>query len=166
MTEILYSYEPDLSELQFYMILGLVSFCICAFLFYYSLKKHKQLLLIFSGFIGVIGLGVSIFCYINQTKLPTVQLFEDGMITPQGQVNFDQIRKIELKEIKEHSKYPIEKDGQMITIDTVHLILIEEYSGKAHVMSEANYPLIPMFDKLSILVTAYQGKNKPEEEID
>lgn len=159
MTEILYSYEPDTSELYFYMILGIISFFICAFLFYYSLKKHKQLLLIFSGFIGVISLGVSIFCYINQTKLPTVELFENGITTPQGQVSFDQIRKIELKEIKEHSKYPIEKNGQMIVIDTVHLILIEEYSGKAHVMSEANYQLEPMFGKLSILVKAYQEKN-------
>lgn len=164
MTEILYTFEANTSELNYYMILGLIAFFICALLFFYSIKKHKPLLMMFSGFLGIIGLGVSVLTYVNQTKLPTIQLFENGMTTPQGQVHFDNIRKIELKELKEHSKYPIHKDGQMITLDTSRLILIEEYSGKAHVMSEVNYPLTEIFGQLSVLVKNYQDKNKIKEE--
>ena len=163
MTEVLYSFEPDTSELNFYMILGIISFVICAGLFYYSLKKNKQLLLLFSGFIGFIALGVAVFSKVNQEKLPIVQLYENGLTTPQGKVSFDDIRKIEMKEIEEHSKFPIEKDGKMIVIDTINLILIEEYSGKAHALSNVNYPLDDIFGKLSILVENYQKKNEEEE---
>lgn len=164
MTEILYSFEPNTSDLHFYMILGIISFLVCAALFYYSLKKNKQLLLMFSGFIGCIALGVAIFSKINQNKLPKVQLYENGLVTPQGKVNFDDIRKIEMKEIEEHSKFPIQKGGKMIAIDTVKLILIEEYSGKAHVLAKANYPVDEIFGKLSILVENYREKNEKEEE--
>ncbi len=165
MEEALYIYEPNTSELSLYTILGFAAFVLCSLLFYYSLKHHKQLLLLFSGFLGVIGLGVGIFSIINQQKLPNIEIYQEGLSTPQGKVSFDDIRKIELKEDKQHSKYPIHRGGEMITIDTIRMILVEEYSGKAHVMTEFNYPLQEIYSNLSVLVKAYQEKKEKEESV-
>jgi len=157
MNEAIYSFEPNVSELSNYMVLGFILFIICAGLFYYSLKKHKKLLLLFSGFIGVTALGIGIFSYINQTKLPIVQLYENGLSTPQGKVTFDQIRKIELTDIEKNTIFPSEGD-------TSKLIIIEEYSKKVHVLAEDNYPLLEIFGKLDGLIKIHKEKKEASEE--
>lgn len=151
MNEAIYSFEPNVSELNSYMIIGIILFIICAGLFFFSLKKNKQLLLLFSGFIGITALGIGIFSYVNQTKLPVVQLYENGLITPHGKVNFDQIKKIELTDIEKNTIFPSEGD-------TSKLIIIEEYSKKVHVLAEDNYPLAEIFEKLDVLIKTYQAK--------
>lgn len=164
MDEVLYSYAPNISEHNFYFLLGILVFLVCVGLFVFSFKKNKQLLLLFSGFIGVTAFGVSVFSYITaKNKLSTVQLYKNGLSTAEGKkISFDDIRKIDMVEEEEHSKYPIHRDGKPVTIDTLKLIVIEEYSGKSHILSEHNYPLKEVFGKLKILVGDYKKQNEKD----
>ncbi len=161
MNEVLFSFEPNTSELSTYLFLGIGLFILCSFLFIYALIQNKKLLLLFAGFLGIIALGTSIFSGLTQQKLTTVQIYKNGISTPHGEVTFDNIRSIKMEQLKEHSKYPVQRDGEFITIDTANVILVEENNGKIHLLSEDNYPLTSIYKELAILVNQWREENPP-----
>lgn len=118
--------------------------------------------MMFSGFIGIMALGIAVFSYWKTTKLPAVHLYSTGISTPEGMATFDKIKKIDFMTEEQFSKYPIQRSGKKIAIDTMRLILVEEYSGKVHVISEHNYPIHDIFNQLKPLVQAYKETNVPK----
>ncbi len=162
MNEALFSFEPNTSELSLYYIGGAIVVLLCILGFMYAMKTNKKLLLLFSGFMGIIALGTGIFSYLTINRLNTVQLYENGLTTPRGTLTFDKIRTIKLEEFKEHSKYPVQRGGEFISIDTARVILVEEYGGDIHLISEENYPIDSIFGHLSVLVGQWREKHPPE----
>ncbi len=162
MEDIIFSFEPHTRELNLFLYTGILFSVLGMIGFVYALKKNKKLLLLFSGFIGVIALGTAIFSGLTRERLITVQLYKNGITTPRGAVTFDKIKTIKLEELKEHSKYPVQRGGEFISIDTARVILVEEYDGKIHLISEENYPLDSIFNVLGLLVEQWREEHPPE----
>ncbi len=163
MDNVLFTFNPNTSEQSLYFIGGLILFIVCLLLFFFSLKNNKKLLLLFSGFIGIVALGTSIFSYLTENRILPVQLYENGISSTKGFINFNDIEMIKLDEFKEHSKYPIQKDGQLVVLDQTKLLIIKEYNSTTHVLSGLNYPVNDIYNELETLVQQWREKNKSEK---
>jgi len=155
MTKDSYTFEPITSSLNWTMtISGLISIVSLLLLYYfytkkvpYSRKKEIQVISLLLSFVIVIGLGSTFFSWLSTKKIKTVEITSKKLATPYGETK--------LKNIK--SAY-IHLDAQKSAMspgllnDTMKLLIIEEFSGKTHALSEENYKIIEIISALKTVL--------------
>ncbi len=159
MDEILYTFSSTTTELDSYLYLGISALILCIGLFYYSYKNNKKLLLLFSGFIGIIALGTALFSGLTSHKLGDIQLYKDGIIIQNKTFDFKDIKMIKIENIDQLSKYPIHRDGNPIIIDSSQLLLIESRKHGFHLISNIHYDINSIYNKLEILLKDWRERN-------
>ena len=160
MEEILYRFEPIHTNssitLWISLLFGLFAWGICALLL--AKKEEGQnrqrniIIAMLLFFVGMIGLGTAFFTYWTQQKTGPVVIYNDAIETVYGRVSFSQIKNSNI--IAAGNRSIINPDLQK---NTSRMLLIEENSGKAHVLSEDNYDIQAI---LNALRTAVLDKDK------
>lgn len=94
-------------------------------------------------FLTTISAGTALFSWFSMRRIGPVTLYADAIETPYGKVAFRDIRKAEIVADQPVRLIPTANDSK-----TVKLLVIEESSGKAHVLSEKNYDIQRIFGAL------------------
>ncbi len=158
--EALYTFPANAGEDQKYMILSIIVFLAALGLVFLSGRKQWRFAQLLFGFVAFIALGTGIFSFLTAERLQPVNLYKDSISVPRGNILFKDILKIQVEELKEHSKYPIQKDGQLYVIGQTDLMVIEKRDGSSYLLSEENYPLDSIYAKLEILVEDWREEKK------
>lgn len=151
MEEILVRFEPiqDSSGATLWIGLGagLLGMGLCAWLF---LKKEEGasrqrnlILAMLFFFLGMISFGTSFFTYWTQQKTGPVFIYADGIKTSFGKTPFAELKNASITVAG--NKSLINPNQQR---NGTRLLLIEQHDGKAHVLSEDNYPIEAILNKL------------------
>ena len=99
-------------------------------------KAYKPVISLL-GFIGILVAGSTVFFSTwASLKIGPVEVAQAGIETPYGQTNYANIRKISLEKDQPASFFPATSNEAGVTF-----LLIEELSGKTHVLSSDNYPV-------------------------
>ena len=108
-------------------------------------SKHTQNMLIamLLFFLTTISAGSALFSWLSMHKTGPVTIYADAIETPYGKTSFGNIRKAEIITDQPISLLPSGNNSR-----AVKLLLIEESSGKAHVLSEKNYDIQRIFGTL------------------
>ena len=89
------------------------------------------------GFIGMLVAGsTAFFSTWAGLKIGPVEVSQVGVETPYGQTKYANIRKISLEKDQPATFFPSTTNEEGVTF-----LLIEELSGKTHVLSSENYPV-------------------------
>ncbi|MEN0003968.1 MAG: hypothetical protein AAF798_07490 [Bacteroidota bacterium] len=95
--------------------------------------RNRQLLIAMLLFFGAMLAGGSAFLsWLTSDKVGTVTLYKQGVSTPYGSVRYESIIRTGIS---------LNKQNTLFQAADKKLLIIEERSGKAHVLSEANYPI-------------------------
>lgn len=98
-------------------------------------RAYKPLVALLSFIVILLSTGTMVFTLLAREKLVEVTLTEDALTTQYGTVAVRGIRNAFIEtEIQPHFFNPTARD-------TVFLLIIEEMSGKAHVLSSDNYDI-------------------------
>ena len=108
-------------------------------------SKHNQNMLIamLLFFLMIISAGTALFSWLSMHKTGPVTIYADAIETPYGKTTFGNIKSAEI--IIDQAVGLLPTGGNR---RTVKLLLIEERSGKAHVLSEKNYDIQRIFGAL------------------
>ncbi len=99
-------------------------------------KAYKPVISLL-GFIGILVAGSTVFFSTwAGLKIGPVEVGQMGIETPYGQTTYTNIRKISLEKDQPASFFPSTSSEGAVTF-----LLIEELSGKTHVLSSENYPV-------------------------
>ena len=151
MEEILMRFEPlkDSSGIGIWagVVAGVVGLGLSAWLF---LKKEEGkdrqrniIIAMLLFFLGMIALGTSFFSSWTQRKTGPVTLYTDAIETTFGKSYFSDIKNASITIAGNKSLInPNQQRG------ATRLLLIEEHGGKAHVLSEENYKIEAILNKL------------------
>ncbi|MEM1218703.1 MAG: hypothetical protein AAGH79_07315 [Bacteroidota bacterium] len=89
------------------------------------------------GFVGILVAGSTVFFSAwADRKIGPVQVSDTGIETPYGEALYANIRKVSVEKDNPTSIFPATSDA-----DIASFLLIEEISGKTHVLSSENYPI-------------------------
>ncbi|MEZ4993655.1 MAG: hypothetical protein R2824_24745 [Saprospiraceae bacterium] len=94
-------------------------------------------------FVTMISVGTAVFSLLTMHKIGPVTISQDAIETPYGRASFGNISKAEII-----SDQPVTLLPSAGNRRTVRLLVIEENSGKAHVLSEKNYDIQRIFGAL------------------
>lgn len=94
-------------------------------------------------FLTIISTGTALFSWLSMRKTGPVTITDSAIETPYGKVEFKDVRNAEIIVDRPVRLLPTNSDR-----GTVKLLIIEERSGKAHVMSEENYDIQRIFGTL------------------
>ncbi len=106
-----------------------------------------MLLALLVFFALIIAATTAFFSFWSMQKIGPVQVFETQIETPYGTVAYEDISRayIEL-----NGKQSLVNPGA--NISSVRMLFIEEVDGKMHVMSERNYDIDEILNKMKSLV--------------
>jgi hypothetical protein len=151
MTEALYSFPPDTGDARFTLWTGLLIAVGCLAGAWFILRSpgrgetrnYRMLgaMLLFFGFL--IGAVMTIFSWWSTQKLSVVRIYADRIETPYGSASFDRIKNAAIETERERSFV-----NPNLTTDSFRLLIIEETDGKTHVLSEENYDLPAIMQRL------------------
>lgn len=105
-------------------------------------------------FVFLIASATAFFSFWSARKTGPVRLYADAIETPYGRAAFADIRNAYIEEEKEKSFI-----NPNIVTGSVKLLIIEEYDGKAHVLSEEHYPLPRIMDSLREAIGKWREAN-------
>jgi hypothetical protein len=105
----------------------------------YPKRKQQQMLTMLGAFFILIALGSAFFSWLTMTKIKTVTISEEAIVTPYGKAQIDNIRNAYFYLDKQSSRFSKE-----MVLDTVRFLIIEEYgrNKKTHALSEENYDIV------------------------
>ncbi|PHN06737.1 hypothetical protein [Flavilitoribacter nigricans] len=144
-------FQPTHQEDQFILYLAIVLAIVGGIGLVLSLRKkatgeahtRNMLVAMLLFFLTTISAGTALFSWLSMRKTGPVTITADAIETPYGKVNFKNIRNAEII-----TDSPVRLIPTSNGRGTVKLLLIEEDSGKAHVMSEENYDIQRIFGAL------------------
>lgn len=106
-------------------------------------RNRNMLLAMLLFFLATISTGTAFFSWLSMRKTGPVTITADAIETPYGKAAFTDIRNAEII-----ADQPVRLIPSANSRGTVKLLIIEEESGKAHVMSEENYDIQRIFGTL------------------
>jgi hypothetical protein len=108
-------------------------------------SKHNQNMLIamLLFFLMTISTGTALFSWLSMRKTGPVTISADAIETPYGKATFENIKQAKIINDQAVGLLPTGGNSR-----TVKLLLIEERSGKAHILSEKNYDIQRIFGAL------------------
>lgn len=151
MEEILIRFDPleNSSEIAVWagVAVGIIGFALSVWLFLRKEKgKDRQrniILAMLLFFLGMIAFGTSFFTFWTQKKTGPVLIYENAIETTFGKSYFQDIKNASITVAGNKSLVnPNQQRG------ATRLLLIEEHEGKAHVLSEDNYKIEAILNKL------------------
>jgi hypothetical protein len=159
MNEALYTFLPSQSSDQMAVWGSLIIVVGCAIALFFLLKKkssgdayRRQMLLAMLVFFGlIIAATTGFFSFWSMQKTGPVYIFETGISTPYGLTDFKNI-----------SRAYIEMNGQQSMISPgsstqgVRMLFLEETGGKMHVLSEENYKIDEILNRMRELTAPKQ----------
>lgn len=159
MEEILVRFEPiqDSSNISMWIgvLVGLGGIGLCAWLF---LKKEEGLnrqrniiLAMLFFFVGMIAFGTSFFTFWTQQKTGSVIIYANAVETTFGKTKFQDLKNASITVAG--NKSLVNPNQQR---NTTRLLLIEEHDGKAHILSEDNYQIEAILNKLKGAVREFE----------
>jgi hypothetical protein len=101
-------------------------------------SRHNQNMLIamLLFFLTTISAGTALFSWLSMHETGPVTIYAYAIETPYGRVAFGEIKKAEIITDQPIGLLPTGSNSR-----SVKLLVIEESSGKAHVLSEKNYDI-------------------------
>jgi hypothetical protein len=135
------------------LVIGLASLVACIWILKKPVIKaynYKMLVAMLLFFASLISLGTSVFTGLKLKKNTPVQIYADAIATPYGLARYDNIKNAAIIADKRPS---LINSNQSVSI--TKLLLIEEKGGKAHVLSEEDYPIKAILRQLKL---AQQGQ--------
>ncbi|MCB0568943.1 MAG: hypothetical protein KDC66_04235 [Phaeodactylibacter sp.] len=115
-------------------------------------QRNRQMLgamLLF--FVLLIGSGTAFFSWLNTRKISDIVIYTDAIETPYGKAPFANIRNAYFKTVNQPSIF----DPSGASRQT-QMLAIEELNGKAHLLSEENYDIKDVFDKLKAAIKQWE----------
>ena len=106
-------------------------------------RNRNMLVAMLLFFLATISTGTAFFSWLSMRKTGPVTITADAIETPYGKAAFTSIRKAEII-----TDQPVRLIPSNNNSGAVKLLIIEEESGKAHVMSEENYDIQRIFGAL------------------
>lgn len=117
-------------------------------------RTRTLLLAMLFFFAFLIASSTAFFSWLSARRTGPVMIYAEAIETPYGRVSFDNIRNASIEEEKERSLI-----NQNIIKKTTRLLVIEEKNGKAHVLSEQNYPIQQILGELKAAVKKWEEKS-------
>jgi hypothetical protein len=149
----LFTFEPYKQSLDVWTIalMGIVAACLIFIYFYVpKIKLDKTRLNIISmllGFFAVIAGGFVVLRLVSKMKLTTVEIYNNHVKTPYGDVRFQDIEDFYIK---------IEKKPKILNpnelIDSTRYFFLMEKSRKTHILSEGDYLIDSILAKMNYAV--------------
>ncbi len=144
MREILYTFEPIGSGTQstFYLailaaLMGLGG--MIALLRMKTSREHRNrnmLAAMLLFFVFLIGAGTALFSGLKMRKIGPVYIYADAITTPYGEAEFEHIKDAYIYADREPSLIDPSR-----SVRTTRMLVVQEESGKSHVLSEEDYPV-------------------------
>ena len=98
---------------------------------------NRQMLLSMLLFFGMLIAGATAALdYWNASRIATVRLLPERLETGYGTVRYDQVKQFFIKSEQNYALFGVKKGSP------VKLLVIEEKTGKTHVLSEVNYDVL------------------------
>ncbi len=163
MEEILKRFEPAHGNSSFMLwgtiLAGLLFLGLCTWLLLKKEEGQKRQLNIILAmlffFLGMISFGTSFFTFWTQQKTGPVILYAEAVETVYGKVAFAQIKNASITTMGNKSRInPQQQRGGS------RLLLLEENSGKAHVLSEDNYDIQLIYNAIKSAIKKWEEENK------
>lgn len=145
-------FQPTHQEDQLVLYIGLILAIMGIVGLVWSLRKkpttadgrnRNLLVAMLLFFLATISAGTAFFSWLSMHKTGPVTITADAIETPYGKVAFTAIRNAEII-----ADQPVRLIPSNNNRGTVKLLVIEEQSGKAHVLSEENYDIQRIFGAL------------------
>lgn len=144
-------FQPTHQENQMVLYLAIIIAIAAGIGLFLSLRRkatgeartRNMILAMLLFFAMTISGGTALFSWLTMHKIGPVTITADAIETPYGRIPFGEIRKAEII-----ADQPVRLLPSSNNRSTVKLLVIEESSGKAHVMSEENYDIQRIFGAL------------------
>lgn len=144
-------FQPTHQEDQLTLYIGILLAVAGAVGLFLSLRKkatgeaHRRNMLVamLLFFLTIISSGTAFFSWWSIRKIGPVRITDDAITTPYGKAIFRDIRKAEII-----ADQPVRLIPSNNNQAVVKLLVIEEQSGKTHVLSEENYDIQRIFGAL------------------
>ena len=151
MNEVLYTFAPAHSEDKFTFGLSLGITLISLVGLIYLLKQkntgyayRRQMMIAMLVFFSlIISAGIAFFSFWSMEKIGDVLVYENSIQTPYGKADFKNISKAY---IEVNTQKPVISGGK--SGRSTRMLFIEESSGKMHVLSEDNYKIDKILNKM------------------
>ncbi len=163
MEEILIRFDPleDSSGIAVWTgaLVSIIGFGLATWLFFKKEEgKNRQRNIIIAMllfFLGMIAAGTSFFTFWTQQKTGPVLIYADAVETTFGKSYFQDIKNASITVAGNQSLInPNQQRG------ATRLLLIEQHNGKAHVLSEENYKIEAVLNKLRGAVQDWEKSKK------
>lgn len=160
MEEALYTFEPNLnyatSSLWFGIAAAVAGLAGCVFLLKKATdggenRNYHLLGAMLLFFVFMIGISTAFFSWWTQRKIGPVKIYADAITTPYGEASFGEIDKAYIEEERQPSLI-----NPNVTRERYNLLIIEEIGGKVHALSEENYDLRDILQKLRTAVKNWE----------
>lgn len=151
MDNLIKSYEPIESEDQLYLwlgaLVGVLAFGAMAFVikkeYSYEEQSKKWLIALLLFIVGLIASGTAFFSWLSQQRIGKVEIYTDHLVLGKTSLDFDQIKKINIKREEEKSMV-----NPNIVRKEYELLFIEDLEGHLFVVSEQAYPVREVLNEL------------------
>ncbi len=120
-------------------------------------SQHNQNMLaaMLFFFVFLIGGGAAFFSWLKIRKTGPVSLYENAVETPYGRTAFNTIKDAYIHADREPSLI-----NPARSVRTTKMLVIEEKGGKAHVLSEQDYPIDEILSALKSTFAEWQQKGR------
>ena len=118
-------------------------------------RNQNMLAAMLLFFVALIGGGAAFFSWLKIRKTSPVAIYEDAVETPYGKAAFNTIKDAYIYADKQSSFIDPSR-----SVRTTKMLVIEEKSGKTHVMAEGDYPINEILPALKSAVGSWKEKNK------
>lgn len=149
----LFTFEPYKQSFDFWTValMGVVAAGLILIYFYLPKtkldKNRRGIVSMLLGFLIVIAGGFVVLRLASKMKLSTVEIYNNHVKTPYGDVRFQDIDDFYIK---------IEKKSKILNpnelIDSTRYLFIMEKSRKTHVLSEGDYLIDSILAKMNYVV--------------
>ena len=137
-------------------IVGLVGIGLCAWLLFKKaegLARQRNIILaMLFFFLSMIALGTSFFTFWTQQKTGPVLIYADAVESSFGKTYFKDLKDASITVAG--SKSLVNPNQQR---NATRLLLIEQYDGKVHVLSEENYHIETILNKLRTAIQEWRS---------
>ncbi|MFK8006765.1 MAG: hypothetical protein AB8H03_10350 [Saprospiraceae bacterium] len=121
----------------------------------YDAAKRRGLYSILLGIALLLTTSTAILNFWNSFKIKPIKLYKDAIETPRGKVAFEDIQNAYILVDKPMTITTPPADSLM---NYKRLLMLEEFDKTSHAMSEENYPIEEILEKLRFL--AKKNKEK------
>ena len=146
----LYVIEPFKHGADFWLIfsISIAALSLAGAYYFYKNKSldynRRNIMVMILGFFAVISFGTTVFRLYSKWRLQPIEIYNNYIKTPYGDAPLSNILD---SYIKLEIKYkPMQSN---IAQDSAHYLFIIERNSKTHVLSEGDYPIKEVLDKLN-----------------